>query len=190
MKAILATTHDYLLGLNGGLPWGASSEFNELSKMDMDYFREITKGTKVVMGYKTWLSLNERPLKGRREHYIITSKRNLKHADKRVKFMCLEDFLGRYVTDDVVCIGGASLYNELLNHCNEVYWNELTFKNNPFEKIDGDGVNPIYLTERNINMLQNPSDFGFRPPAKVLIFDSNGNSIIFHRFIKNPILRV
>ena len=77
MKAIFATTQNFLLGLDGTMPWCLSEDYNELGRMDMDYFKEITKNAKVVMGYNTWLSLGEKPLKGRKEHFIITSFSNI-----------------------------------------------------------------------------------------------------------------
>ena len=57
MKAIFATTQDYLLGLRGTMPWALTDEYKEIGKLDMDYFKEITREAKVVMGYNTWKSL-------------------------------------------------------------------------------------------------------------------------------------
>ena len=108
MKAIFATTQNFLLGLDGTMPWCLSEDYNELGRMDMDYFKEITKNAKVVMGYNTWLSLGEKPLKGRKEHFIITTKKGLTHDDERVKFLDLKTFIKKYAFDEeIICIGGG-----------------------------------------------------------------------------------
>ena len=114
MKAIFATTQDYLLGLRGTMPWALTDEYKEIGKLDMDYFKEITREAKVVMGYNTWLSLGENPLKGRKEHFIITTKKDLTHDDERVKFIDLKTFLKKYSKEDIICIGGGQIYKELL----------------------------------------------------------------------------
>ena len=66
MKAIVCMNDLGGIGINNRLPWK--------SKLEMDYFRKVTTGNgnnAVVMGRKTFESLNYRPLKNRR-NYIFT----------------------------------------------------------------------------------------------------------------------
>jgi len=55
---IAAITSEWGLGYKGRLPW---SKFTE----DMKWFRELTANSIVIMGRKTWESMNSIPLKGR-----------------------------------------------------------------------------------------------------------------------------
>jgi dihydrofolate reductase len=90
---------------------------------DMKYFREKTMGKVVVMGEATLRSLpGGKPLPGRT---------NIVLSDD-VSFGCkgaalcrtmdeLFDMLGRYDSRDVFVIGGASVYNQLMDCCDTAY---------------------------------------------------------------------
>ena len=54
--------------INGGI--GYKNDLLFSIEEDMLFFRETTKGHKVVMGYNTWLSLPKKPLP-KRENYVI-----------------------------------------------------------------------------------------------------------------------
>lgn len=190
MKAIFATTQDYLLGLNGTMPWALTEEYNKISKIDMDYFKEMTAGARVVMGYNTWVSIGEKPLKGRKDHFVITSKKGLTHQDSRVKFMTLQKFLKKYSRqDDIICIGGGKLYRELLPFFTEIYWNELNLNDEHYRNlltkhfVDKEKV---YLSRRIVHLLNHPQTAGMSEKATAMLIDSVGNTITFHRYGKNP----
>lgn len=187
MKAIFATTQNFLLGLDGTMPWCLSEDYNELGRMDMDYFKEITKNAKVVMGYNTWLSLGEKPLKGRKEHFIITTKKGLTHDDERVKFLDLKTFIKKYAFDEeIICIGGGQIYKELLPYYKEIYWNELKLKDDFFKTVFPKVKEKTYLSRKIVHVLKNPNENGFREGTTVMNLDSQGNSITYKRYIKKP----
>ena len=185
MKAIFATTQNYLLGIGGTMPWCHSEDYKELGKMDMDYFKEITKDSKVVMGYNTWVSIGQKPLKGRKEHYIITSKKDLSHDDSRVRFVDLKTFVKKYSKDkDLVCIGGGQIYKELLPYYTEIYWNELRMEEKDLKDIMKRFDNKVFLSRKIVHVLDNPVENNYREGSTVMTLDSKGNTITFKRLIK------
>ena len=76
MKAIFATTQGKLLGLGGTMPWCHHECFAEIGKMDMSYFKEITKEANVVMGYNTWVSMGQKPLKVERLTTLLQGRKD------------------------------------------------------------------------------------------------------------------
>lgn len=188
MKAIFATTQDYLLGMNGTMPWSLVEEYKEIGKLDMDYFREITREARVVMGYNTWLSIGQKPLKGRKEHFIITTKKGLTHEDSRVRFLDLKTFIKKYSKEkDIICIGGGKIYKELLPYYDEIYWNELSLNTEGYKKLLEENTdNKVYLSRKIVHVMTRPDDYKMREKATVMMLDTSGNTITYHRYTKKP----
>ena len=65
ISAIVAVDNNWGIGFNGDLL--------EHIPEDLKYFQELTSGSVVVMGYKTWESLPKKPLPNRK-NIIITTK--------------------------------------------------------------------------------------------------------------------
>ena len=107
MKAIVCMNDLGGIGINNRLPWK--------SKLEMDYFRKVTTGNgnnAVVMGRKTFESLNYRPLKNRR-NYIFTRDATISdyyEADVIVESNIENILLLERVFDEVYVIGGAETY--------------------------------------------------------------------------------
>ena len=107
MKAIVCINDLGGIGNVNQLPWK--------SKVEMDYFKKTTIGNgnnAVVMGRKTFDSMNQRPLKMRR-NYVFTrdaSISDLYDADIVVESNIDNILLLDRVFDDVFIIGGAEIY--------------------------------------------------------------------------------
>ena len=186
MNAILATTHDFMLALRGTMPWTLSDNFKDISKMDMSFFRKMTKGANLVMGYNTWLSLNEQTLPGRRLHIIITSK-EIESTDK-VKYVTLEEFKKTYMKmENLWCIGGAKLYSELIPHCEDIYWNELNLHKRNYNKLIGCSPKSerLFLDKTLKNFLQTRGGASYKEMETVLMSDGNQSFITYHHIRKN-----
>lgn len=153
----------------------------------MSYFKEITKEANVVMGYNTWVSMGQKPLKGRKTHYIITSKKGLTHEDSRVRFMDLNTFIKKYIHEEnLFCIGGRQIYKALLPYFDEIYWNELKLLDDiyfdmvkQFKEEDR-----VYLSGSVRHAIDYPEKNGFRKPTIVMQLDDRGNIITYKRFIR------
>jgi dihydrofolate reductase len=100
-----------VIGRDGGLPWHLSA--------DMAHFRELTRGSPVVMGRRTWDSLSPRyrPLPGRAN--IVVSRRAGWTAEGAQVAPSLQAALRLAqlrldASRRVFVIGGAQLYREAM----------------------------------------------------------------------------
>jgi len=108
MKAIVCMTPQGGIGYRNKIPWK--------SKLDLQYFREITEGNgnnAIVMGRKTFQSMNNRPLP-RRRNYIMTKDASISNhyihdvvVESNVQNIALLDI----IFDDVFIIGGSEIYS-------------------------------------------------------------------------------
>ena len=70
LSLIVAVDDNFLIGNNNELPWYEPN--------DLKYFKKVTTGKAVLMGYNTYLSIINRlgkPLP-KRENYVLRMKRN------------------------------------------------------------------------------------------------------------------
>jgi len=96
---------------------------NELNEMpwdplveDLKNFRDVTSGNIIVMGARTFESINCMPLPNR-INVVFTRRIKSEYPKKGVIYFTNEvDFLNAYnvVEDDIFIIGGASLYSTFL----------------------------------------------------------------------------
>ena len=154
---IVAVDKNNGIGKDGKMPWNAPE--------DMAFFKDLTtkvtdpeKQNVIIMGRKTFESMNMRPLKSR---FNICVSKTLKQEDfmhyTNVAIVeCFEDALRLSVTvncENAFVIGGSLLYNEAVWHgrCGKVICNEIagdydcdTF----FTKL-----NPIMYSEPEITVI-------------------------------------
>ena len=147
VNIITAVSSNYCIGKNNGLVL--------THKEDFEYFKNMTKDSVVLMGRKTWESLGEKPLKGRKNYYITNNKGKIKlktviETQKSVyktvtitEVNSLKEVInfihGMHLHKNIWVIGGGSVYKQSLEEdiVDEVYitkWNQ---------KIDGDTFFPL-----------------------------------------------
>ena len=91
---------------------------------DMQFFRETTRDSIVIMGRKTLFSFKDRkPLKNR-INIVFTNNDNLKNDYKdydNIFFIKnydeLDSLLKKYLDKKAFLIGGAKIYNDLIDRC-------------------------------------------------------------------------
>lgn len=110
INAIWARSEDFVIGVDGQLPWH--------SKQELAYFKKTTDNSIVIMGRKTWESLppSARPLKGRRN--IILS-RDTKYRPTGATVMHSVDAIVKMVRaqpKNAWVIGGAEVYSAFQDH--------------------------------------------------------------------------
>jgi dihydrofolate reductase len=94
-----------LIGKDNKLPWHC--------KEDLQRFKKITMGKKIVMGRKTFESL-PKMLPGR-QHIVLTKNKDFKHEGVEV-FHSIDDLLTAYKgKEDLYVIGGAEIYNQFID---------------------------------------------------------------------------
>ena len=115
------------------LSWGIGKENSLLYHIpeDMKFFRSVTLGKTVVCGRKTLESFpGSKPLP-ERMHYVLTRSK-FPDTDQLRYFSDLDSLLEALrilPEEDVVVIGGESVYRQLLPYCQKVY----------ITKIEADG---------------------------------------------------
>ena len=111
---VVAAAENRTIGKDGALPWRIPE--------DMKWFREITMGKPCIMGRKTWESLPKRPLPGR-TNIVVTRDRGY-HAEGAVVAASLAeaiDAAARENVEEIVVIGGAQIYAEVLARTDRIY---------------------------------------------------------------------
>lgn len=112
---IWAEAHGGVIGAEGGMPWHVPE--------DLAHFKEITSGTTVVMGRKTWDSIPERfrPLPGR-DNVVVTRKSDWGDEGTRRAATVAEAVSG---LDKVWIIGGAEIFRQVIGDADRLEVTEL-----------------------------------------------------------------
>lgn len=117
ISLIAAMAEDRAIGINNTLPWKLPA--------DMKWFRKHTLGKPVVMGRKTFESFGGRSLP-ERTNIIITHDRHYKPDAEVVVVHSIADALvaaknSASQVDEVMIIGGASFYQQMLAQADRFY---------------------------------------------------------------------
>lgn len=108
---IVATDEQGLIGKDNDLPWKLSA--------DLQYFRRVTMGKPLIMGRNTHESIG-RALPGRKN--IIVTKNEAYKADGCTIVNSISDaLLACEQVEEVMIMGGASLYEQLLPTADKLY---------------------------------------------------------------------
>lgn len=115
ISMILAMDINNLVGKNNDLPW----HYPE----DLKYFKKVTLGKDVLMGYNTYLSIVNRlgkPLPNRINH-VLTFESELPLGGNIVKD--LDKLLNEYQNSEkeLFIIGGKSIYELLVSKAQRIY---------------------------------------------------------------------
>ncbi|HOE78197.1 MAG TPA: dihydrofolate reductase [Bacilli bacterium] len=126
LSIIVAMDKNRLIGRGNDLPW----HYPE----DLAYFKKVTMGKSVLMGYNTYLSIFNRLHKALpgRTNYVLTSKQTLPGEGIIVKN--LTEFLENKKHEEVFIIGGRSVYEQLINRADRLYitWIHQTFSGDTY----------------------------------------------------------
>ena len=145
MKLIVAVDKNWAIGNNGDLLY----RFPE----DMRFFKEITTNAGIViMGRKTYESLNCIPLKNR-INWVLSRDKDFAKTHSEIKvFDSLDEIMrnirdpysGNFITDpnNICVIGGREIYNLFLPFVNEAYVTKIMSS-----KSEVDTYFPINLDE-------------------------------------------
>ena len=113
ISIIVALARNRAIGLNGNLIWHLSA--------DLKYFKRVTTGHTVIMGYKTFLSLpNQRALPNRR-NIIISSRLEQAPEGFELAHSIQEAVNMVHDEEETFVIGGGSIYEQFLPHAGKLY---------------------------------------------------------------------
>lgn len=126
---IWAQAANRVIGRDGDMPWYVPE--------DLAHFKAVTSGHPVVMGRRTWESLQVRPLPGRLN--IVVSRGDVELPGGAELAHSIDEALA--IADasgaaEVWAIGGATLYRELVDCADRIELTELDLD------VDGDTFAP------------------------------------------------
>ena len=121
MKLIVAVDSNWAIGNKGKLIVSIPE--------DMKFFRGTTTGHVIVMGRKTLESFpNGNPLPNRTNIVLTRDKSFAKKGVIVVHDLDeLDELLKEYKDEEVYCIGGESVYRQLLDRCDEAFVTMIDF---------------------------------------------------------------
>lgn len=113
ISIIVALARNRAIGLNGNLIWHLSA--------DLKYFKRVTTGHTVIMGYKTFLSLPNHKALPNRRNIIISS-----HLEQAPEGFELAHSIQEAVNmvhdeEETFVIGGGSIYEQFLPKADRLY---------------------------------------------------------------------
>lgn len=125
---IAAMAKNRVIGKDNKMPWHLPEE--------LGYFKEITMGKPIVMGRNTFESIG-RPLPGRK-NIVISRDTSLVIEGVTVVHSIDEAILAGDECEELMIIGGAMLYNEMLVKADILYITDIELD------VDGDAYFPDY----------------------------------------------
>jgi len=139
---IAAIGKNYELGKDNKLLWHVPN--------DMKFFKRTTMNHKVIMGMNTYKSLPSTGLPGR--EMIVLTRQKTENTEK-VKFVSdINQIIDKYLEseEEVLIIGGASIYKQFLPYVKYMYLTELDF-----ECLEADVYYPKFdKTDWHSNLLE------------------------------------
>lgn len=136
-KIIIATvSKNNVIGNKGKIPWHSKEELN--------HFKETTSGFPVIMGRKTWETINN-PLKNRLNIIISRNKSLWIFLDKVIVFNSPEEsfeFCQNSGIEKVFIIGGGQIFHETINSADSIILSRMNFE------TDGD----VFFPEINMEV--------------------------------------
>ena len=157
ISLIVARARNGVIGRDGDLPWRLPS--------DLKFFKATTLGKPCVMGRRTWESLPF-PLPGR-ANLVLTRQEGYAAKGAEV-FHSLSEVMGaahaeagRTGASEIMVIGGAGLYGQVLPHAHRLYVTEVD------ADVEGDTrfppLGPEWIVAEESEPKQDPKDdHGYR----------------------------
>lgn len=112
ISIIVAVSEDWGIGKDNELLWHISE--------DIKRFKRLTSGNTVIMGKKTWESLPNRPLPGRKN--IVLTDNPLESIKNCITAYSLDDALSKCEkNEEIFIIGGGSIYRQFMPLADRLY---------------------------------------------------------------------
>lgn len=111
ISLVVAMAENRVIGRDNQLPWRLPA--------DLRHFKQITLGKPVVMGRKTYESIG-RPLP-KRTNIVVTRDKNYQAPGCTVVNSICEAFTAAIAAEEIMIIGGANFYEQLLSHADRIY---------------------------------------------------------------------
>lgn len=128
LSIIVAISNNNVIGKNNQIIWDLPN--------DKKYFKNKTIGHTIIMGRKTFESLNG--VLENREHIVLTRNSKFKVNNKNVKIINSVLDLKKYINpkEEVFIIGGEQIYKLLIPYVKKMYITRI------YKNFDGDAYFP------------------------------------------------
>ena len=151
ISIIVAMDKNNVIGMDNDLPWRLSA--------DLKHFKAVTMGKPIVMGRKTYESIG-RPLPGRKN--IVMTRSSDFSADGCTVVNSLDEAMHEAGdVDEIMIMGGAGLYEQMLAHANRLYLTEV------HAEVEGDVYFPEFdkrewiKVEREAHIADEKNEFDY-----------------------------
>ena len=140
---VVAMAKNGVIGKNNQLPWHFSS--------DMKHFKNLTTGSTIMMGRKTFESLGK-PLPNRIN--FVLSKSTIHKTDGTYWFDNIDKALQQVSTENCYIIGGAQLFEQTIERVHSIYLTKID------QTYEGDSFYPkipnCFKIETQYRLQENP----------------------------------
>jgi dihydrofolate reductase len=135
ISLVAAASSNNTIGLNNQLIWHLPN--------DMQFFKNLTWGMPVIMGRKTFESINNKPLPGRCNIVVSHKLSKVQHTHVTIANTLPEAIAIAGATDakEVFVVGGAEIYAAALPMANKMYITRI------HAQIKGDTFFPVFDKE-------------------------------------------
>lgn len=118
LSSIVAIANNNAIGKDNKLMWHISE--------DLKYFKRVTLGHAVVMGYNTFVSIGSKPLPSRR-NIVVTTRKQEGTYDGVEYFSSMEKAIeaAKQNDDEPFIIGGGLLYKAAMPYVDKLYITEV-----------------------------------------------------------------
>ena len=129
LSIIVAVAENNVIGKDNKLIWHLPE--------DLKRFKKLTLGHKIIMGRKTFESLEE--LLPNRKHIILTGNKTYSVDNEDVEVIHTIEELEKYINSPSECfvIGGAAIYTQLMPKVKKMY---ITKIHKNFETGEGERI--------------------------------------------------
>lgn len=143
---IACMSENRVIGKNGGIPWS--------NKEDLKHFRNYTLNKTLLMGSKTFASLNFKPLKNR-HNIVLTSTNNYDNYAGIEVIHDVTNLIKQYQNseEELCVIGGGSIYQLMLPYASHIVLSKL------HQEVDGDTYFPTFEENFKIEDIKHFEDF-------------------------------
>lgn len=117
--AIAAVSVDGIIGIGDNIPWKISEDFK--------HFRQTTMGNTLIVGKNTYSTLPEKAFEGRNYFVLNGGNEIIINKPNVHQFECIDE-MNEYIrvfpdiiaNNKIYVIGGAGVYESLIDYCDEV----------------------------------------------------------------------
>jgi dihydrofolate reductase len=154
---IVAVAENGVIGKGNDLIWHMPA--------DLRWFVRQTKGKWVIMGRKSWESINSQPLPGRK-HIIVSRNADYTVPEGVYLTESLEsgyELAKKHAVDELMILGGGQIYEQALSDCDEIILTEIkaSFEGDTyFPKLDQKDWTEVFREEHEPDE-KNPYPYAF-----------------------------